>query len=310
MHNLLKNYERESLRSRPLIMAFITKEKLDKYIDTMGAWTIKYKPHIVAVLLVVMFITVFIDFSNIYTKLGIVAIATVYVIFGVIADKKEVTKTLNHLTQSNRILETLMYSMAHDLKSPVRSAAGMLNAIKEDIRDGELDCESLSYMLSIADNSLRLSMETIDEVLDYAKFGQSIRIKSKINIDKYIVDMLVRFKEKDSIHFESLGEMNADPKAMKRVFQNLIENGLKYNCKQEKSVKLYRKGNVIIVEDNGNGIEEKYFSRIVKPFQRLDNSTEGTGLGLGIVSKVLELHGFKLKIQSEIGVGSKFEIWL
>ncbi len=291
-------------------MAIFNKDKLDKRIDKIGALTVKYKPQVVAVLLVIMFITVFIDFSNVYTKIAIVTVATAYVIFGVIADRREVTKTLNHLTQSNRILETLMYSMAHDLKSPVRSAAGMLNAIKEDIRDGELDCESLSYMLEIADNSLRLSMETVDEVLDYAKFGQSIRIKSKINVDKYVVDMLMRFKQRESIHFESLGEMNADPKAMKRVFQNLIENGLKYNCKPEKIVKLYRKGNVIVVEDNGNGIEEKYFSKIVKPFQRLDSTTEGTGLGLGIVSKVLELHGFKLKIKSKLGVGSKFEIWL
>jgi signal transduction histidine kinase len=291
-------------------MAIIDKDKLNKNIDNFGSWTVRYKPYIVAALLAIMFIVVFVDFASEYLKIGIVLISTLYVIFCVVVGKKEVTKNLNELTQSNRILETLMYSMAHDLKSPVRSAAGMLSAIKEDIRDGELDCESLSYMLDIADNSLRLSMDTVDEVLDYAKFGQNLRIKSKINVDRYVVDLVMSLKQRDFIHFESLGEMNADPKAMKRVFQNLIENGLKYNCKVEKIVKLYRKGNVIVVEDNGNGIEERYFSKIIKPFQRLDNNTEGTGLGLGIVSRVLELHGFKLKIKSELGVGSKFEIWL
>jgi len=221
----------------------------------------------------------------------------------------KITESLDNISKANRMLETLMYTMAHDLKSPVRSAAAMLDAIDEDIRDGLLDKTDIRLMMSMARTSLKLGMETIDEVLDYAKFGQNIKMQNNISVDKYIAELLPGFKG-GKVLLEPLGVLSVDPKAFKRVIYNMVENGLKYNNKKEKIVRIYREGDVIIVEDNGNGVEEKYFDKIVKPFQRADLSTEGTGLGLGIVTKILDLHGFKLRIKSELGVGSKFEICL
>lgn len=288
--------------------------KISGAINSFSLFTVKYQSYILPLLLVVKLTALFIDFSCFSTRVSLIIFSTTYAAFAFIMsnklNEKKSKENMLTLKQSNRILETLMYSMAHDLKSPVRSAAGILNIMNEDLKEGELNQSSMCYMLGLADNSLKIGMETIDEVLDYAKYGQNLQIKNKVNVDKDLSNMLLNFEENCFIRYNSIGILSVDKNAFKRVIYNLVDNGLKYNSKNKKLVEVYRTGDTVIVEDNGNGIEEKYFERIVKPFQRLDSDTEGTGLGLGIVSKILELHGFKLRIKSELGKGSRFEILL
>jgi signal transduction histidine kinase len=223
----------------------------------------------------------------------------------------ELNKNLINITQANRTVETLMYSMAHDLKSPVRSAAGMLAALKEDFLDEDLSVEDGVEMIKLMEKSLRRGMRTVDDVLDYAKAGQNLEV-SNCNMDRELEDIVDGFSDREGAIFtlKPLGEFAVDAGAFKKVFHNLIENALKYNVKSKKIVKLYRIEDTIYVEDNGNGIEEKYFHKILKPFQRLDSNTKGTGLGLGIVNKIIELHGYKLVVESTVGEGSKFKIIL
>jgi len=217
------------------------------------------------------------------------------------------------LTENHKTLETLMYSMAHDLKSPVRSAAGLVEALQEDILDEAGTKESNLNILRLTITSLNSGLNNVDDILDFIKFGQNLEIQSNQNIQEEILLLITEFQNlypKAHLSVLPLNLVTCDKMGLKRVFQNLIENGLKYNSKKNKFIKIYQEENSIIVEDNGNGIEEKYLNRIIQPFQRLDSRTKGSGLGLAIVVKILELHGYKLEIESKINVGSKFKIIL
>lgn len=222
--------------------------------------------------------------------------------------EEELSDRVDELATTNRTMETLMYSMAHDLKSPVRSAGGMISELRCELSTAEVDKTMMNYMLDMLQRSISRSMSTIDGVLDYAKAGQSLNILDNIFINKNIDSLIEELGAEHMVTLDYLGSIKCDSNAFIHVIHNLIENGLKYNDKSKKFISIYRRENVIYVEDNGNGINNRYLSKVVQPFQRLSSSTSGTGLGLGIVTKLLELHNYTLEIESEEGQGSIFKI--
>ena len=117
---------------------------------------------------------------------------------------------------------------------------------------------------------------------------------------------------------DDLPVISADPVQMRQLFQNLIENGLKFQRVDKKpvikvsTVKVDQDNVRIMVEDNGIGFDEVYLNKIFSPFQRLNgrNDYEGTGMGLAICKKIVERHGGSISAQSLPGQGSKFMVIL
>jgi two-component system phosphate regulon sensor histidine kinase PhoR len=114
---------------------------------------------------------------------------------------------------------------------------------------------------------------------------------------------------------DNKNEANIDPEKMKQVFENLLNNAIKYSQKNKKIItRLYLNANYIHIEieDRGIGISEKEQSHIFEKFYRINHkeSISGTGLGLTVVKEIVEAHGGQIRVASEPGKGSKFSVIL
>jgi signal transduction histidine kinase len=126
------------------------------------------------------------------------------------------------------------------------------------------------------------------------------------------------YKSKGEIIIKNMPQIEGDSMQMLQLFQNLIGNALKY-CKKEIPPQVHLDCQLlgsdqweITIEDNGIGFDEKYAERIFKPFERLHGKSEfeGTGMGLAICKKIVGLHGGKISVTSQPGIGSKFTLVL
>jgi len=116
------------------------------------------------------------------------------------------------------------------------------------------------------------------------------------------------------VNLSNLENCKGDPLLLNQVFSNIIDNAIKYNDKEKGIINIFSKKNndtiTYIIEDNGMGIPQNFHHKIFEIFQRLDNKIEGEGIGLNIVQKIIEKHGGKISIESEVNKGTKFFISL
>ncbi len=229
------------------------------------------------------------------------------------AQKLELEKYI----ESNLQLENFAHLASHDLKTPLANVIRFSQLLELKTKDKLTDREKQLFRF-IIDGSNRMS-ETIDSLfqfskatnkkLEYSKFSMARLISDlksdiKVNIDDS--NAIIDYKQDDIL-------LTGDKILIKQLMHNLILNGLKFK-KDDVSprinieVKNQKLNWLIEVSDNGIGIEEDYRENIFLLFKRLhDNSAfEGTGVGLAICKKIVEQHGGKIGVESQIGVGSTF----
>jgi signal transduction histidine kinase len=237
-------------------------------------------------------------------------------------------------------LQDIVYTASHDLRSPLINIDGFSSVLHSD-------CDRLAQLLTLQDGG-QCNRDKVDEILseaipaslNYIKCGAkkmsslldgllqisrvgTIEISSEtIDMDKTIGEVLaaMEYQIKESgitVKTESLVECKADANMVNIVFSNLIGNAIKYRD-PEKEGEIVISGSVLngmsvyCVQDNGIGIEEEHQGRVFEIFHRLnpDNSTEGEGLGLTIVTRILNRLGGNIRLDSEAGKGSKFHVEL
>ncbi len=163
----------------------------------------------------------------------------------------------------------------------------------------------------------------IDDLLSYSRLTTQTKPFEEINlaqiVNEVISDLEVRIeKSLGKVETSALPFIEADPTQIRQLFQNLISNALKFHKPDEPPlVKIYSSDEIegfkiITVEDNGIGIEEKYYDKIFGVFQRLHGKDkyEGSGIGLAVCKKIVEKHEGTIKIESKPGIGTKFIISL
>src|SRR3989344_3810002 len=221
----------------------------------------------------------------------------------------------NHIQQKNLEMEQFVYTVSHDLKSPLVTSSGFLGLLKEDIAAQRYD--------KVADSVGRLERENsrmnqlIDDLLQLSRVG---RIKLEVedvaisSLIKAIIENLsaqIQEKSVTTSVMDNLPSVRGDRKRIYQVFENLIINALKYGV--EGSNPLITIGSELaddeirfFVRDNGPGISKEYHKKIFGLFQRLVSDNRGTGVGLTIVSRIMQLHGGRVWVESEIGQGATF----
>jgi light-regulated signal transduction histidine kinase (bacteriophytochrome) len=218
---------------------------------------------------------------------------------------------LKSLEKQNQSLNEYAHVVSHDLKAPLRSIDTLINWFKEDnahILD-ENNKKSLDLILSNVEKMDLL----IKGILDYSTIDRQ-EIDDRLIDFNHLIDEIIR-----TIHIPNHIEIifkNDMPKVFgndfryKQLFQNLIQNAIKYNDKEAGFIEIgsneKEKEFEFYVKDNGIGINERYQSKIFDMFSKLENNDESSGIGLSIVKKIVDLYGGKIWLESQEAIGTTF----
>lgn len=249
------------------------------------------------------------------------------VFFKDVKERKEDEKRLKELNQSlaektkelersNAELEQFAFVASHDLQEPLRMITGFLAQLEKKYSD-VLDERAEKYIYFATDGAKRMRQIILD-LLDFSRVGRIDTEKEKIDLNVLVKEVLSLNKKLitdtgASVHVQDLPEIVAARSPVRQLFQNLINNALKYHHHENiPEVKVsYSEVDEFWefrVEDNGIGIKKEYDEKIFNIFQRLHGKEEfeGSGVGLAICKKIVEGHGGEIWVESEPGEGSTF----
>lgn len=220
-------------------------------------------------------------------------------------------KNLEKIADYQVQLEEYVHIVSHDLKSPLRSINALMHWIKED-NDGKLNESTLKNLNNI--DSILVQMENlITGTLNYSKTGQKSQDENQVDLNLVIQKIQKNLYCPQHIAFSienTLPTVFGDEVKFIQIFQNLIENSIKYNDKTNGSISISseecEKFYKFSVKDNGVGINEKYFDKIFQVFQSLSENKSSSGIGLSIVKKLVHQYKGKIWVESSEGIGTTF----
>jgi signal transduction histidine kinase len=233
---------------------------------------------------------------------------------------EELSRSHEHLEDEVKArtaeLEAFIYTVSHDLKSPVVSMNGMASMMKEEY-SGQMDDTAKHYIDRIIGNANYME-ELIQGLLALSRIGRMQERRELIEVKDLIQNILEILhgqltKQKIAVSVQApLPRFTFNPIQLTQIFQNLISNATKFMGDQpdpriEIGGREFEEGVEFYVKDNGIGIEPAYHDKIFAIFQRLhDVKVEGTGVGLPIVKKIVDLNDGKIWVESEKGKGATF----
>jgi len=224
-------------------------------------------------------------------------------------------KAFHDLERSNKDLEQFAYVASHDLQEPLRMVSSFTQLLEQRYKD-KLDQDAHDFIAFAVDGANRMQ-RLINDLLEYSRL--TTRGKEFVTVDtnsvlaQVFANLQTKIEETHAIITkDDLPIIVADESQMIRILQNLIDNALKFKHDSAPIIHLsaHVKGGFTIfsVRDNGLGIEQQYADKVFQIFQRLNNSKEypGTGIGLAMCKRVIERHGGKIWFESELGKGTTF----
>jgi PAS domain S-box-containing protein len=227
---------------------------------------------------------------------------------------------INELKDRNAEMEQFTYTISHDLKSPLVTIRGFLGAIEDDIRSGKSE-RALSDLARVRAAAEKMS-KMLAELLELSRVGRAGHLPVQVRLQDVIDEVretlavsLAGTKAEIDVRGGEL-MVSADRTRLTQVFQNVIENAIKYRGAQASpriEVDCRRVDGFVTcrVRDNGVGIAPAHHQRIFGLFEKLDPRSEGSGVGLALVKSIVELHRGKVWVESNgPGHGSTFVISL
>ena len=235
-----------------------------------------------------------------------------------VEDKLRIEAHMATIRRSNEELEQFAYVASHDLREPLRQISSYIGLIERRSL-GQMDEETREFLAFARTGAQR--MDAL--ILDLLAFSRVTRVAGQmvpLPVAQPIAEALTLLAPPPgTVTVEAPADLvvRGDHGQLARMFQNLIGNGLKYHAADRPPqvwVRAERQGDTVAVSvtDNGIGMEEQYFDRIFRIFQRLHGpgKYDGTGIGLAIVKRVAENHGGSVAVASTLGRGSTFTVML
>ena len=227
-------------------------------------------------------------------------------------EERVVERTLQ-LEKVNQELREFAYIVSHDLKAPLRAVNQLSGWIAEDY--GEcLDQEGKKKLELLSDRVKRMHA-MIDAILQYSRIGRTREQEQEIDVHELVKLVIDSIAPPDHIRIiieERLPHLKTEKTRLEHIFQNLLDNAVKFTEKEAGEIRVGCNGRGMFhefyVSDNGPGIEPKYHARIFQIFQTLNprEYSESTGIGLSLVKKMVETMGGAIRLESEPGEGSTF----
>ncbi|MEI6554391.1 MAG: PAS domain S-box protein [Paludibacter sp.] len=243
--------------------------------------------------------------------------------YGFIADfterklaEEKLNNTLHSLELSNKDLEQFAYVANHDLQEPLRMISSYTQLLERKYKD-KLDQDANEYIHYAVDGAIRMQKQLID-LLEYSKISKSEKPFEKVDTSSTLGRVISNLQllitsNRALITIDDLPVVKAVESQMLSLFQNLIENAIKFQKKTELPkihISCTKQNNMFqfSVADNGIGIEKQYHDRIFIVFQRLHSVKDypGTGIGLSVCKRIVERHGGTIWFESTVNKGTIF----
>lgn len=212
------------------------------------------------------------------------------------------------LEQKNSELERFTYTVSHELKSPLVTINGFLGLLEKDLAAG--DSGRIHKDIQMISSAVRTMGLQLDNLLELSRVGRIVHPSESFDLTRLCEGVLERMtgvldQYHGTVSVEAgMPSVFADPVRVREVLQNLVENALKFSAEvvtPQISISATRECEMVKcrVEDNGPGIEPRYQERVFELFDRLDTRIPGTGIGLALVKRNIEIHGGKIWIESQ-----------
>ncbi len=224
------------------------------------------------------------------------------------------------LKRSNDDLQQFAYIAAHDLQEPLRMVASYTQLLAKRYR-GKLDSDADEFIAYAVDGAHRMQL-LIRDLLAYCRVGTTGKelheTSSADALEQVILNLQTAIEESGAVvTHDALPTVMADSTQLIQLFQNIVENAIKYRGTELPRVHISAERNagnewIFSIQDNGIGIDSQYFEKIFVMFQRLHSRSEfsGTGIGLTVCKKIAERHGGRVWVESNPGKGSTFYVAL
>ncbi len=224
--------------------------------------------------------------------------------------ERRVEERTRDLEASNRELESFCYSVSHDLRTPLRSLDGFGQVLQKDYA-GVLDAQGMDFLARIRAATRRMD-ELITALLTLSRLTRREIVPSTVDVTAMVRDAMRDLdpEGKVSLNVEEGLAVQADPRMMAVVLDNLLGNAIKFSARDDApriEVGLAEDGEVF-VRDNGAGFDMAYASKLFQPFERLHSVREfpGHGIGLATVERIVHRHGGEVRAEGQPGEGATF----
>jgi PAS domain S-box-containing protein len=225
-------------------------------------------------------------------------------------------KLIGELENKNSELERFTYTVSHDLKSPLVTINGFLGYLEQDAASGNMGrFEKDIYRIQEAVNKMQ---RLLNELLELSRIGRTMNTPENVPFDELVreaLDIVQGQLTERGVTVQLQPDLPAvfgDKPRLVEVVQNLLDNAAKYMGGQSiPQIEIGQRGDengkpVFFVKDNGIGIASEFHERVFGLFDKLDVKTEGTGVGLALVKRIVEVHGGRIWVESEKGKGATF----
>ena len=252
----------------------------------------------------------------------------VALLFNDITERKKSERTLlqknEQLEKINADLDNFIYTASHDLRAPIINIEGLMSLVYKSFSEERQKEEKIKALMGMINKSITSFKDTIKDLTEVAKVkSNGEEDTAEVSLAEMLGDVKLNIKSliDDSkaiiqADFSEAPVINFSKKNLRSILYNLISNAIKYRSSDRQAVVQVSSSRpdsehlLISVQDNGLGIEEKNKAKVFKMFTRLHLHVEGTGVGMSIVKKIVENNGGRIEIESEVGKGSLFKIYL
>lgn len=255
-------------------------------------------------------------------RLGGAESRKVALLFTDISERKQAEEKMRikneQLLKINNDLDNFIYTASHDLKAPVSNLEGLFNTLLDEVKLNE-DLLVFKTLIEESFDRFKSTITDLTEITKMQKAGseeaemvvfsdiiEEIKIGVQDQIEKYDAEVQTQFE---------VSEINFSRKNLRSILYNFLSNAIKYSSPDRKPIvriTTERRNNsvLLIIADNGLGIPPESQSKVFQMFKRVHDHVEGTGIGLYIVKRIVDNAGGRIEIESEVGKGSTFKIFL
>lgn len=219
------------------------------------------------------------------------------------------------LEARNAELERFLYTVSHDLRSPLVTMGGFVGFLQQDALTGNI--ERLQVDAGYINDALTKMRQLLDELLELSRIGRVANSPEVVAFDAIAREAValerqpIQARGVNIVILPDLPTVSGDRVRLVEVVQNLVDNACKFMGRQphpqiEIGARQDDNMTVFYVRDNGIGIDPRYHTQVFGLFDKLDPTSEGIGAGLALVKRIIEVHGGSIWVESEVGAGATF----